>query len=411
MPDENETAGPIGNLVRVLRVDAEQLTIHFQLPDGRTGRASGLANLGAVDRGDVLILHDQGWEQAPNDVWHETNSIGIVRRILEDGTVVVDTGVYFRPVTNSRNVELERGNTVEYSDVQGIVRVIAQRPIKSGIFGADSDDVVSEYLVDRAGEGPTFAEFGGYPEVIERARELIETQLERRAQLDAIGARPVKGILFTGAPGTGKTHLARIIARESQADFYLISGPSIVSKWVGDTEDTLRKIFEAATRSTNGRAIIFFDEIDSIAEKRSGDSHESSKRLVAQLLTLMDGFDDGGKSVVVIAATNRVEALDPALTRPGRFDWEIEFGLPTPMDRLDILRVGAARLRTAEDLPLEDIAIATEGWSAAELSAIWTEAALVAAGDDRAFVAGEDVAYAYERVMTRPRRQEVPGEQ
>ena len=246
-----------------------------------------------------------------------------------------------------------------------------------------------------------FEDFGGYPEVIARARELIETQLDRRASLEKIGARPVKGVLFTGPPGTGKTHLARIIAKVSQADFFLVSGPTVVSKWVGDSEDTLRKIFEAATDCE--RAIVFFDEIDSIAERRTGDSHEASKRLVAQLLTLLDGFDGRGKNIVVIAATNRVESLDPALTRPGRFDWEIEFTDPTLADRLAILHVGARRLATRGELPFVDVAVLTEGWSAAELTAIWAEAALVAVADGRETICGDDMAQAYERVAARPR--------
>ncbi|WP_284215193.1 MULTISPECIES: ATP-binding protein, partial [Alphaproteobacteria] len=249
-----------------------------------------------------------------------------------------------------------------------------------------------------------FEDFGGYPQVVERARELITTQFENRARLLAIGAKPIKGILFTGSPGTGKTYLARIIANETDADFYLISGPSIVSKWVGDTEARLRKLFEAAARSQSGRAIIFFDEIDSIAERRTEDSHEASKRLVAQLLTLMDGFKNE-QNIVVIASTNRVDSLDPALTRPGRFDWEIEFGMPTYEDRLSILRVGARGLQTIGDLPLKEIAKQSEGWSAAELTALWSEAALMTASDGRGKINPEDVAIAFERVSSRPRRE------
>jgi len=240
--------------------------------------------------------------------------------------------------------------------------------------------------------------------VVKRVRELIETQFRSRKYLDEIGAHPLKGVLFSGPPGTGKTHLARIIAHVSKADFYLISGPSIVSKWVGDTEETLRKIFEAAIESKTGRAIIFFDEIDSIAERRTGESHEASKRLVAQLLTLMDGFEDKGRSVVVIAATNRVGTLDPALMRSGRFDWEIEFGTPTFSDRLEILHVGAKKLKTSKGLPLKEIAELTEGWSAAELTSLWSEAALIAAGDARGIIAAEDIAQACERVTKRPKR-------
>ncbi|AQP47079.1 hypothetical protein BW730_05660 [Tessaracoccus aquimaris] len=170
----------------------------------------------------------------------------------------------------------------------------------------------------------------------------------------------------------------------------LTSGPEIISKRLGDTEGNLRKIVEAATNSESGRAIIFFDEIDSIAEKQSSESHEASKRPVAQLLTLMDGFDNKGKSVIVITATNRADSLDPALTRPGRFDWEIEFGLPSRSDRFEILKVAGARVKTGADLPLEDVAALTENWSSAELSFIWTEAALLAIGDGREEVAPED---------------------
>lgn len=393
----------IGTLIKVVGVD-DHGQVHFRLQDGRTGRASGFSNLDAIRRGDVIVLGEDRWERAPEEVWPEANSVAVVRRVLADGHVLLDTGVSIRPIHNANGVEIEINNTVEFNEVDGIVRVLSDTPIRSRDFGLDVDDIQKEYRIVNAGEGPSFSDFGGYPQVIERARELIETQLEQRPKLDEIGARPVKGILFTGPPGTGKTHLARIIAHESQADFYLVSGPSIVSKWVGDTEETLRRIFEAATCSQSGRAIIFFDEIDSIAERRSNDSHEASKRLVAQLLTLMDGFDDHGKSVIVIAATNRAETLDPALTRPGRFDWEIEFGLPTLLDRLEILQVRAGQLKTSGDLPLEDVAVLSEGWSAADLTAIWTEAALVAAGDSRGEIAAEDVAQAYERVASRPRR-------
>lgn len=391
-----------GSLIKVVSIDPEDGTVYFRVHDGRTGR--NLTWQGdAPRRGEVYLLSEYGWELAPADAWPEKNSIAVVRRLLADGTVLLDASLGIRTTHNDRRVEVAVNNTVEYNDVDGIIRVISETPLRSREFGMDTDDVQKEYRIATSVDGPSFDDFGGYPHVIERARELIETQLEQRTRLDEIGARPVKGILFTGPPGTGKTHLARIIAHESQADFYLVSGPSIVSKWVGDTEETLRRIFDAATASESGRAIIFFDEIDSIAERRTSDSHEASKRLVAQLLTLMDGFDDKGKSVVVIAATNRVETLDPALTRPGRFDWEIEFGLPNLLDRLEILRVRADGLKTSVDLPLEDIAFLSEGWSAADLTAIWTEAALVAAGDSRAEIAAEDIAQAYERVATRPR--------
>lgn len=406
---EQGTTSLVGTLVKVLLVDLDASTFHFRLPDGRVGRVTGYTNLRLMSPGDVVLLGDSGWEPAPNQIWPDSNSIAIVRRILEDGAVLLDNGLSLTPVRNDRAIAIEQNNTVEYNPAEGILRLIAPEPIRSRDSGLEVEDVRKEFRVGVNDTSLTFADFGGYPHVIERAKELIETQLEQRAKLERIGARPVKGVLFTGPPGTGKTHLARIIAHESRAEFYLISGPSVVTKWLGDTEETLRRIFEAATTAASGRAIIFFDEIDSIAERRTGESHEASKRLVAQLLTLMDGFDDDGNSVVVIAATNRVETLDPALTRPGRFDWEIEFGLPTLEDRMQVLLVGERALRTKGNLPLAKIAALSDGWSAAELNSLWTEAALVAAGDGRAFIGAEDVALAYERVSLRPRRSNQKG--
>lgn len=396
-----------GTLLKVVATNEDVGVVHARYLNGQVTVIQGLGGILPVP-GDIILLGEERWQHVPNEMWPETTSIGIVRKLLDDGDVLLDTGLGISRVTRDDDLAVAINNTVEYND-EGILRKISDGPIRSRDGGSEGDDVLKEYLFDKSGDGPSFDDFGGYPEVISRARELIETQLQRRETLEKIGARPVKGILFTGPPGTGKTYLARIIAHEAAADFFLVSGPSIVSKWVGDSEDTLRRIFEAASASKSGRAIVFFDEIDSIAERRTGDSHEASKRLVAQLLTLMDGFDSKDHSVVVIAATNRVETLDPALTRPGRFDWEIEFGMPSRDDRVSILSVGAKPLQTEADLPIEEIAQAAEGWSAAQLTSIWTEAALFAAGDGRDRIAGEDLARAYERVAKRPRREYVGG--
>lgn len=388
-----------GNLIKVVEVVDNGLAFFGRLPDGRTARFS-FGERVALKRGDIVLAGQDRWALAPDAVWPDDTTVGVVRRILEDG-IAVEAGVGIRILKGKPAIEVAVGNTIEFNEIDGITRIVSETPLRLRDIGVDDEDIES-YLVSRDENSATFASFGGYHDVRDRAVELIETQLDKKDALDAIGARPVKGIIFTGPPGTGKTHLARIIARESSAAFYLVSGPSIVSKWVGDSEETLRRIFQAAAKEK--RAIIFFDEIDSIAERRTDDSHEASKRLVAQLLTLLDGFDQESNNVVVIAATNRIEEVDEALLRPGRFDWEIPFGMPTAIDRLEILTVGACRHRTSGELPLEEIAALTDGWSPARLTSIWTEAGLVAVGDGRKSISGEDLAEALERVSTRPSR-------
>lgn len=351
-----------------------------------------------------MLLGQDRWESVPSQAWTEETSISVVRAVLDDQLLIEGgLGAGLRLVPRL-GVDAAVSNTVEYAEGRGVLQIVSAKPIR--IHDRDSDDEpLDRFRVSPSEDGPSFADFGGSPQVVERARELIETQLERKEHLDAIGARPIKGILFTGPPGTGKTMLAKIIAHESGAEFFVVSGPEIVSKWLGDSESLLRRIFDAA--EATDRAIIFFDEIDSVAEKRDGDTHEASKRLVAQFLTEMDGFDERSDSnVIVIAATNRVHDIDPALRRPGRFDWQIEFGMPMLEDRAEILRVSSAKLATTGQLPIEDVAARSEGWSAAKLTLIWTEAALIAARADRRSISDLDFVEAFERVALRPSPEE-----
>ena len=399
-PDENL----IGDLLKIVHIDQESHTVFVRYSNGKTGRFE-TAESNTFTKNDVILSYDGGLTKVPNEVWPETFLTSVIRTILEDGTILGESGSAIIVLRNPSELDLTVDCTVEIdSSTSAIVRVISPEPIRVRQHLADEVLSPSSFLVEPKEDGLSFDDFGGYESVVTRAKELIETQLERRDELEKIGARPVKGILFTGPPGTGKTHLARIIANQAGASFYDISGPAIVSKWVGNTEDLLRRIFDDAKNSASGKAIIFFDEIDSIAESRSGDSHEASRRLVAQFLTLMDGFDTSKNATVVIAATNRADVLDPALTRPGRFDWEIEFGLPSYYDRLEILRIGTRSIQCSDDLPLKEIATRTYDWSAARLTSIWTEAALIAASDNREKIAGEDLAQAYERVARRPER-------
>lgn len=389
-----------GHLIKVLEVLDGGEAFLGRTANGGTARFS-LGQQANIHRGSVVFVGEDRWEVVPDSAWPDVSEVAIIRRILEDG-LLIEHGSSIRPFYGESRVDVAVGNTVEFSEIDGVIRVLDEGPVR---YRDDSlgEDSIDEYLVPAGADGPTFASFAGYHDVRQRAVELIETQLKNRKQLSAIGARPVKGIIFTGPPGTGKTHLARVIAHESGASFYLISGPSIVSKWVGDSEQAIRRIFRAAAKKDS--AIIFFDEIDSIAERRTEESHEASRRLVAQLLTELDGFDQSGSNLIVIAATNRIESVDEALLRPGRFDWEIAFGLPTGEDRLEILQLGAGQMKTEGALGLEAVAAASDGWSAARLASLWTEAALLAAGDGRTAIVDEDVAQAFERVARRPVRE------
>lgn len=390
------TSAPVGGiLLRVRLVDHDAEVAYVDFVNGSIGTVTGEAVL-AWEPGDVVLTApgDDGnaFSSVPAELWPlDAIWVGIVRLRLEDISVIEVGGSHRRVPTNE--VPYDEGNTVEGRD-SGVIRVLTQQPIRSFDLG-DRDKVQVDHFVQSTEDLPGFDEFGGLDQVKARARELVETPLKYRQALEAIGARPVKGVLFTGEPGTGKTMLARIIAGSAGAAFYQISGPEIVSKWYGESEKILRAVFDHAAKQE--RSIIFFDEIDSVAMPRSGDAHEASKRLVAQLLTEMDGFTSKD-NVVVIAATNRPQDIDVALRRPGRFDWTIEFPLPSEGDRAAILAAKAARLGTHGDLPHGLVAARTEGWNGAELTAIFTEAALLAVTDDREVLMAEDYLGGLERV-------------
>ena len=388
--------GSTGQIVKVTAVSEDGCRVFFELRNGLSGWFD--QQEWEHDVGDILLLVNENGlqraEELTSSAWPDQLWIGTVRIKSED-TTVITTGSQNRSVPTTTAVEYEVGNTVEAGDVQGVVRVLSKTPISLIDLPSLDDSAIDQFLWKPTEDTNLgFSDFGGLKEVVDRARELIELPLKNREALSEIKARPIKGVLFTGEPGTGKTMLAQIIAYESGAEFYRISGPEIFSKWVGQTEELLRKLFEKAANSD--RAIIFFDEIDSVAAQRDDASHESSTRVVAQLLTLMDGFNSKA-NVVVIAATNRPQDLDVALLRPGRFDWEIHFPYPNEADREDILITTARRLKVKDPLPHQAIAAKTEGWSAAELAAVLTEAALLAVGDGRREIREEDYVGGYQR--------------
>ena len=221
----------------------------------------------------------------------------------------------------------------------------------------------------------TYEDVGGLHEEIQRVREMVELPLRHPELFQRLGIEPPKGVLLHGPPGCGKTLLARAVANESEANFFSINGPEIMSKFYGESEARLREIFQQAQQ--NAPSIIFIDELDAIAPKREEVTGEVERRVVAQLLALMDGLSGRG-NVIVIGATNRPGALDPALRRPGRFDREIEIGVPDKLGRYEIVQIHTRGMPLAGDVDLKKLSEMTHGYTGADLSALGRETAMKA---------------------------------
>ena len=221
----------------------------------------------------------------------------------------------------------------------------------------------------------TYEDVGGLHEEIQRVREMVELPLRHPELFQRLGIDPPKGVLLHGPPGCGKTLLARAVANESEANFFSINGPEIMSKFYGESEARLREIFQQAQQ--NAPSIIFIDELDAIAPKREEVTGEVERRVVAQLLALMDGLSGRG-NVIVIGATNRPGALDPALRRPGRFDREIEIGVSDKKGRYEIIQIHTRGMPLAEDVDLKKLSEMTHGYTGADLSALGRETAMKA---------------------------------
>nr|WCZ58544.1 cell division cycle protein 48 [Andalucia godoyi] len=218
-----------------------------------------------------------------------------------------------------------------------------------------------------------YDDIGGCRKQLAQIREMVELPLRHPALFKSIGVKPPRGILLYGPPGSGKTMIARAVANETGAFFFLINGPEIMSKMAGESESNLRKAFEEAEK--NSPAIIFIDEVDSIAPKRDKVNGEVERRIVSQLLTLMDGLKPRS-NVVVIAATNRPNSIDPALRRFGRFDREVDIGVPDETGRLEVLRIHTKKMKLSDDVDLESIAHDTQGYVGADIAQLCTEAAM-----------------------------------
>jgi len=221
----------------------------------------------------------------------------------------------------------------------------------------------------------TYEDVGGLQDEIQRVREMVELPLRHPELFQRLGIEPPKGVLLHGPPGCGKTLLARAVANESEANFFSINGPEIMSKFYGESEARLREIFQQAQQ--NAPSIIFIDELDALAPKREEVTGEVERRVVAQLLALMDGLSGRG-NIIVIGATNRPGALDPALRRPGRFDREIEIGVPDKQGRYEILQIHTRGMPLGEDVDLKKLSEITHGYTGADVAALCRETAMKA---------------------------------
>ena len=275
-----------------------------------------------------------------------------------------------RPLTRGDKIPIEvLGRRIE-------LVVTSIQPVADAVVVVQDTDIeISEKPVTEERKIPrvTYEDIGGLKDAIQKIREMVELPLRHPELFQRLGIEPPKGVLLYGPPGTGKTLLAKAVANESNAHFISISGPEIMSKYYGESEKRLREIFEEAEK--NAPSIIFIDEIDSIAPNRNEVTGEVERRVVAQLLALMDGLESRGK-VIVIAATNRPNALDPALRRPGRFDREIEIGVPDKNGRKEILQIHTRSMPLAKDVDLDKLAEITHGFVGADLAALAKEAAM-----------------------------------
>jgi transitional endoplasmic reticulum ATPase len=273
---------------------------------------------------------------------------------------------------------LSRGDYVPINIMGRTVNLVVTNtnpPAEAVIVTEGTEVLVGEQVKEpiRAIPKISYEDIGGLRPVIQKVREMIELPLRHPELFERLGVEAPKGVLLHGPPGTGKTLLARAVASETNANFLSIGGPEIMSKYYGESEERLRDVFKQAQE--NAPSIIFIDEIDSIAPKREEVTGEVEKRVTSQLLSLMDGLQSRGK-VVVIGATNRPNAIDPALRRPGRFDREIEIGVPDRDGRLEVLEIHTRGMPLAEDVDLKKLADVTHGFVGADLESLAKEAAI-----------------------------------
>lgn len=393
-----------GRVGKIRKIEPELSRIWVDFLGGLSGHfVSGNEEGWSV--GDVLFCPENGRpERVADDLWDAGAEVGTVRLTTPDRAVIEIDGK-LRSFAQ-RDAPFAEGQTVEIDDKGRPGQILSDEPVdRLGIHTQDDFDIA--HLIIRPEENEvTLEDFGGSAEIVKRASDLVRVALDPSNPIKAIGATPIKGMVFTGPAGAGKTFLAKALANSTKATFYNIGGPAIVDQFVGQSEKRLRNIFEHAKQ--NRPAILFFDEIDSLYTQRGSSNHEATNRLVGQFLSLLDGFLLFDQ-VIVIATTNLPSALDTALLRPGRLAHKLEFTTPSRDSRVAILKASSRQINFSRQPNLMELADLTEGWMAADLAAIWTEAAILAALDRRQTLCLEDVYEAIPRVQRVTIRREKDG--
>jgi len=327
--------------------------------------------------------------------------VGVISDVLEDGRVVVksSTGPKFVVHTSQRIDRDELRPGVRVAMNQQTLAVVSVLP-------PPKDPLVYGFEIEEKPE-VSYSDIGGLNKQIEEIRETIELPLLKPELFAEIGIEPPKGVLLYGPPGTGKTMLAKAVAHHTNATFIRVVGSEFVQKYIGEGARLVREVFQLAREKAP--SIIFIDELDAIAARRTGSDTSGDRevqRTLMQLLAEMDGFDPRG-DVKIIGATNRIDILDPAILRPGRFDRIIEIPLPSFEGRVQIFKIHARKMKLAEDVDFNELARLSEGASGADIRAIVTEAGMLAIKEERLKVTMNDFLKAIEKVMKKDTRSSV----